>query len=159
MRFLQFIATIFFLNCGSAVVAEDFSFRKEAHGMVLEIKQTYRTNGVSEPSIAINGAPIRYFSDMQNISIAFDGTLENEEAVLIVHHWEGGAGCEGALTIFSLSDTGFFQSRPIADCAAHFAAKVSFNDPAELLILTYEDEGKTREALSWRYLFGQVLEN
>ena len=151
------VGSIFLLVSVLPSKAEPFRLEANSNGLVLTIQQDYSDDGASKPSVAINGAVLRQFSFMQKISVAFDKTNSAGERIVVVHHWEGGNACAGALTVFSLNVEGFFQSQPIAMCAEDYEIGFDQQEPDALKITASElIDGKMKPA-TWLFLEDQMI--
>ena len=137
--------------------AEEFSFTAQNHGLTLKIDQAYDDDGVPKPKVSINGAVLRQFMFMQRLAVEFDHTSEDGNRVVAMHHWAGGNGCAGSLTLFSLSSDGFLQSEPVAECVENYSIAASQSEPGAIEIVTYSDETKTEATGSWLFLEDQMV--
>ena len=140
-----------------SVAAEEFSLSAESHGLSLKIEQAYDSAGVSKPTVAINGAVLRQYAFVQRLSIVLDHTFDNGDRAVVLHHWQGGNACGGALTLFSLTEEGFLETDPVAQCAENFSASVSAEEPGAVEIATYSDEAKTSQLESWLFISDQMV--
>lgn len=155
---LLVILLLFFSS--SVLASETFQQSFKAHSLVLDVEQAYSEDGLSQPSVRINGAVLRSFSLMQRIDIVHNSRLmegASSERVVVLYHWDGATGCGGSLTVLSLSAEGFFQSQPLGQCVEEFDI-IRENDGDDYLkISLFADEAKTTISQSWRYWPGFIV--
>lgn len=150
-------AALCFSSGAGSASAEAFSRLVETHEMLLEIKQAYHADGSPNPIVSLNGATLREFSDMHRLTVVFDQTAPDGERIVVLHHWQGGNGCAGALTLFSLSNRGFLQSEPLAKCVENYSVEISPDDADELKISAYTDSTRAVSKQFWLYIDGEVI--
>lgn len=125
----------------------------------LEIEQAYSDDGFSTPHVAINGARLRQFNEKQNLQLVHATKLDGLEDVVVLHHWDGGVGCAGSLTLFSLSEDGFYQSPDLGSCTETYQIEVADDEGSQVLdIITYADEAKSVETGHWIFFDGNLIE-
>ena len=151
------VGSIAFVASVLPSAAEPFDFEANANGLTLAIQQSYNSDGAPRPTVSINGAVLRQFSFMQNMSIAFDKSSSTGERIVVLHHWDGGNGCAGALTLFSLTGEGFFQSRPVAMCAEDYEIEFDQEEKGAVKISASELVGGKMKPATWLFLEDQMI--
>ncbi|MEM7597019.1 MAG: hypothetical protein AAF382_04920 [Pseudomonadota bacterium] len=142
-----------------AAQADAFQHSVTKGGVTLEIEQAYSDAGVSQPSVRLNGAVLRAFSFKQTLTLAFSGTLAGAEEIAVLHHWDGGNGCAGNVTVFSLSEDGFYQSADLGNCTEGYDVSVTQEDGLDLLVIeTYQTEAKAQKTGHWQYFDGTLVD-
>ncbi len=127
--------------------------------MSLEIEQAYSDDGFSVPHVAINGARLRQFNEMQRLQLVHVTKIDNKEDVVVMHQWEGGVSCAGSLILFSLSEDGFYQSPQLGSCTENYQIELVDDEGLQVLdVITYSDDTKTVETGHWVYFGGNMIE-
>lgn len=153
------VSVIGVLATAGAANADAFKETTSNGTMRLEIEQAYSDDGISNPHVTINGARLRQFTEKQKLQIVHAAKLDKLEDVVVLHHWDGGVGCAGSLTIFSLSEDGFYQSPDLGTCTETYQIDLTDDEGSQVLnITTYSDDAKTDTTGHWIYFDGNLIE-
>lgn len=144
----------------SLAKASSFKHVVEFNGMSLTIEQAYSDDGDSMPNVSINGASLRQFSLKQKLTLVRKGKLVGADNFALIHHWDGGNGCSGSLTLFSLSMDGFYQSPNLGACTEVYEVKLIKDDGFDVIdIKTFQDDTKQNKTGHWQYFEGTLVSN
>ena len=152
------LALFIFPMLGAASASADgFRHVMEQGDNKVLIEQAYSDDGAPRPVVSINGAVIRDFAFAQRLSLVLDAQM-NEEAIALVHHWQGGNGCSGELVLFSLSPEGFYRSPAFGGCTETYDSTIIQQDGLSMVEITTYTSGDRAEAIgTWRYHDGSLI--